>query len=157
MADTITTKKVTDLTENSAPADEDLILVGNAGTAVLRKIKWSNILAAIKTKIASWAFDTLTTTDKTILGALNELNSKTLQKNSAEDGKNANSIRALGYYNISNTDNSWTNLPDGATTGLLVVLENWRVAQLLLANNGVFYRYIASPNYTFDDVDWVKL
>ncbi|MDD2958874.1 MAG: hypothetical protein PHR92_10170 [Lachnospiraceae bacterium] len=76
MADTTTTKKVTALTENTAPADTDLFMIGNSGTASLRKIKWSNLLTAIKTKIASWTFGNLGTTDKTLPGAINELNTK---------------------------------------------------------------------------------
>lgn len=51
MADTLTTKKVTELTENTAMSDEDLFMVGSAGTASLRKLKWSNIWNTIKTAI----------------------------------------------------------------------------------------------------------
>ncbi|MDY3251212.1 MAG: hypothetical protein SOX32_12805 [Candidatus Choladocola sp.] len=51
MADTVVTKKVTDLTESTAPSDEDLFVAGSAGTASLRKIKWSNIWNKILTLI----------------------------------------------------------------------------------------------------------
>lgn len=51
MADTLTTKKVTELTENTAMSDNDLFMVGSAGTASLRKLKWSNIWNTIKTAI----------------------------------------------------------------------------------------------------------
>ena len=51
MADTLTTKKVTELTENTAMSDEDLFMVGSAGTASLRRLKWSNIWNTIKTAI----------------------------------------------------------------------------------------------------------
>lgn len=78
MADTIITKKVTDLTENTAVSDEDLFLVGNAGTAALRKVKWSNIFSKIneliKAKVLEWTFENLGTTNKTIPGAIEELN-----------------------------------------------------------------------------------
>ncbi|MDO5539395.1 MAG: hypothetical protein Q4F83_04895 [Eubacteriales bacterium] len=74
MADELTTKKATDLTENTAMSEEDLLIVGNEGTASLRKVKFSNVLTAIKTKLAEWVFDSLPTEDKTITGALNELN-----------------------------------------------------------------------------------
>lgn len=70
----IETKTVTDLAEKTSPADTDLFMAGDAGTATLKKVKWSSMLAAIKTKIASWTFQTLNTSDKTIPGALNELN-----------------------------------------------------------------------------------
>lgn len=76
MSDTYTSKKVTDLTENTSVSDTDLMLVGNAGTANLRRITFANVAAKIKEKIASWAYDTLTTTNKTLPGAINELNTK---------------------------------------------------------------------------------
>lgn len=63
MADTLTTKKVTELTENTAMSDEDLFMVGSAGTASLRKLKWSNIWNTIKTAIlGKLAANNLTTT-----------------------------------------------------------------------------------------------
>ncbi len=46
-------KKVTDLPEKTAISDNDLIVVGNAGTASLRKTKWSTFWNAILTKIRS--------------------------------------------------------------------------------------------------------
>lgn len=46
-------KKVTDLPEKIAISDNDLIVVGNAGTASLRKTKWSTFWNAILTKIRS--------------------------------------------------------------------------------------------------------
>lgn len=63
MADTLQTKKVTELTENTAMSDEDLFMVGSAGTASLRKLKWSNIWNTIKTAIlGKLAANNLTTT-----------------------------------------------------------------------------------------------
>lgn len=53
--ETIETKKATALEENTDVADADLFLVGNAGTSVLRKLKWSNILAAVKKKLSKVA------------------------------------------------------------------------------------------------------
>ena len=73
----ITTKTVVDLAEKTSPVDTDLFMAGDAGSAALKKFKWSNLLAAIKTKIAAWTFETLNTSDKTIVGAVNELNNKT--------------------------------------------------------------------------------
>lgn len=78
----ITTKTVTELDEKTTPVDADLFVAGDAGSALLKKFKWSSLLSDIKTKIAEWVFDTLTTKDKTLPGALNELNSKMDQNNS---------------------------------------------------------------------------
>lgn len=48
MADEITTKKVENLSENTESADEDVFLFGSGGTNVIKKIKWSNILAKLR-------------------------------------------------------------------------------------------------------------
>ena len=69
----ITTKTVTELDEKTVPADTDLFMAGDAGTATLKKFKWSNLLVDIKTKITEWTFNALETTDKTITGAINSL------------------------------------------------------------------------------------
>lgn len=41
-------KRITDLTEKTALADSDLLVVGNGGTSTLRKIKWATILDKLK-------------------------------------------------------------------------------------------------------------
>ena len=48
----ITTKTVVELDEKTAPVDTDLFMAGDAGTAALKKFKWSSLLSAIKTKMA---------------------------------------------------------------------------------------------------------
>ena len=48
MAEEITTKKVENLSENTEPADTDTYLFGASGTNVIKKIKWSNILAKLR-------------------------------------------------------------------------------------------------------------
>lgn len=103
----ITTKTVVDLAEKTSPVDTDLFMAGDAGSAALKKFKWSNLLAAIKTKIAAWTFETLNTSDKTIVGAVNELNNKTetaLQNFSAKtSGKTALNLvfkDSVGYIPV---------------------------------------------------------
>ncbi len=81
----IETKKVIDLEEKTTPADADLFMAGDSGTASLKKFKWSSLIAAIKTKLAAWTFDTLTTTNKTLPGALNELNSNLGEHKTSSD------------------------------------------------------------------------
>lgn len=61
MADTVTIKKITDLPENTDANDADLFMQGVNGTASLRKIKWSTILAKIKSKLLA---NNLTTTQE---------------------------------------------------------------------------------------------
>lgn len=72
MADSFKAKQITSLTENTSMADTDIVPVGNAGTSTLRRIKWANILAAIKSKITSWTYN-FNTSSKTLEGAVNEM------------------------------------------------------------------------------------
>lgn len=84
MADTVTIKKITDLPENTDANDADLFMQGVNGTASLRKIKWSTILAKIKSKLLA---NNLTTTQegyaldarqgKALSDQINALNTKT--------------------------------------------------------------------------------
>ena len=80
MADELKTKKITDLEENTTIDDTDILMAGDKGTNALKRFTVAKLFDAIKTKIAGWAFDTLTTTDKTLPGAVNELNSKMSSK-----------------------------------------------------------------------------
>ena len=59
MADTIKTKRITDLPEDTDVNDNDLFMAGSNGTASLRKKKWSTILSKIKSKLLA---NNLTTT-----------------------------------------------------------------------------------------------
>lgn len=61
MADEITTKKVENLSENTEPADTDVYLFGSGGTNAIKKIKWSNILAKLKSILFA---NNLTTTQE---------------------------------------------------------------------------------------------
>lgn len=74
---TVTGKTVTDLPENTAPADTDNVLIGTG--KLLKRLSLSNLLSTIKDKILTWTYDKLSTTDKTLPGAVNELNTKLLK------------------------------------------------------------------------------
>lgn len=48
MADEILGKKISDLSEKTEPADTDVHVFGDAGTNVLKKIKWSNLVKKLR-------------------------------------------------------------------------------------------------------------
>lgn len=78
MADPLySVKKITDLTTNPSTNDSDLYVLGNQGTATMRKITFSTIASAILNKLTSFTFNSLTTSSKNLPGAVNELNTKT--------------------------------------------------------------------------------
>ena len=74
MAEELDKKKVTALSELTTPSDNDIYITGEGGQAPLRKISFGTIAEAIKTKLATWTFDALSTAAKTLTGAINELN-----------------------------------------------------------------------------------
>lgn len=71
-----TTKRVPDLTEATGAADNDNMLLNPTGSNGIRRITFANMMKAIKSKLLTLAFETLTTTDKTLPGAIIELNAK---------------------------------------------------------------------------------
>lgn len=106
---TLITKKVNDLAENTSPADTDVFIFGNAGTNAIRRITWANIVKAMKEKLAKWTFENLSTKDKTIPGALEELNT-----NMQKGFKIYKNLNELGFTtNDITTDDIITKLKDG--------------------------------------------
>ena len=121
-------KKITDLQENAEAQDTDLMIVGNGGTSVLRKITWSNLLNAIRAKILSWKFDELKTKDKTITGGINELsnNSYSLSKiNAVVNGDDLNAAKftvpGIWTCDSASISETLTNVPFTASGFRLIV------------------------------------
>lgn len=92
--------KFTDYTEKTEPVDTDLALIYDTPAKVNKKFTFGNLWKWIAKKIVSEGISQLDTTNKTIPGAINELNSKTRIKlidvNMTINGKTA-TIK----YNVS--------------------------------------------------------
>lgn len=73
--------KFTDYTEKTEPVDTDLALIYDTPAKVNKKFTFGNLWKWIAKKIVSEGISQLETTNKTIPGAINELNSKTLSHN----------------------------------------------------------------------------
>lgn len=67
-----TTKKITELDEDVAAADADLIAVGDGGNATLKKMSLSTLANWIKTKVQGFTFPFNSGT-KTLQAALNDV------------------------------------------------------------------------------------
>ena len=74
MAETYNVMKITELAEKQSSDDTDLFSIGNQGTATMRKITFATIAAAIRDKLTSLTYSSLNTSNKTLPGAINELN-----------------------------------------------------------------------------------
>ena len=112
--------KFTDYTEKTEPVDTDLALIYDTPAKVNKKFTFGNLWKWIAKKIVSEGISQLDTTNKTIPGAINELNSKTRIK---LIDVNINDKTATIKYNISDT-----------AIGLLLISGN--------IGNGVFFSIV---------------
>lgn len=135
MADTLKTKKVTDLPENTGVSDTDLLMVGNAGTATLRKLKMSSLVTWLKEKLGINALNTN-------LGSL--ANRLTLQK-----------------FNISVPVNAWTTLgtltvPETGTYLIMAAFEYPWVSKghyfARIVSNSLNQQISTAPVYNQDSI-----
>lgn len=74
--------KFIDYTEKTEPVDTDLALIYDTPAKVNKKFTFGNLWKWIAKKIVSEGISQLETTNKTIPGAINELNSKRFNANS---------------------------------------------------------------------------
>lgn len=153
-------KKITDLTTNSSANDSDLYVLGNQGTATMRKITFSTIASAILNKLTSFTFNSLTTSSKNLPGAVNELNTNGLvyRGNSLTDANNAN--LSPGVYQIG-AQGSVANIPSDFAWGVLIVYPHDYNTQMLVNSTRMYARdRTGSPptwrpwnKVSFDDLD----
>lgn len=151
----------TDIESVTAPSDENTMILDSSGTP--QKITWANVFSTIsdgiKAKILEWTFTNLGTTNKTIIGAVNELNMNI----------DYISFRALSgdywisefYTDANNIDRSVfgriisgtiTNVPYPEDWGIILALVNKKVnTQIqfcLEESHGLYIRIKTQNNWT---------
>lgn len=89
--------KFTDYTEKTEPVDTDLALIYDTPAKVNKKFTFGNLWKWIAKKIVSEGISQLDTTNKTIPGAINELNSKSIR---------TKKITELFYFSVTATTGS---------------------------------------------------
>ena len=116
--------KFTDYTQKTKPADADLLLIHDNAGAANKKTPFSGVWSWILDKLASAVISQLETTNKSIIPAINELNSKRI-----------NDFIPSGTYDLNNPPNYFmfrvlvgsTHIPEGMGNQFLVfrvVLDN---------------------------------
>lgn len=120
--------KFTDYTEKTEPVDTDLALIYDTPAKVNKKFTFGNLWKWIAKKIVSEGISQLDTTNKTIPGAINELNSNLIRNSGnidsasdlAEDVLMKCGNGEIMLFTIQSTVSIDQGSPDGAGGFLLV-------------------------------------
>lgn len=133
--------KFTDYTEKTEPVDTDLALIYDTPAKVNKKFTFGNLWKWIAKKIVSEGISQLDTTNKTIPGAINELNSK-IYIYSGRTGDKAQTISFQFPQNTHMTgilyidDNRYINIfAFGMRSGVANILNNASAAPSLNSND----------------------
>lgn len=152
--------KFTDYTEKTEPVDTDLALIYDTPAKVNKKFTFGNLWKWIAKKIVSEGISQLNTTNKTIPGAINELNSNTFLLSSPTkklDGIDLNKV-TVGIYAITA---KCLNAPPVLSKGTLIVStpENADyIRQIYIGgyNNDIYsrVRYYNNSTSKFEWREW---
>ena len=133
--------KFTDYTEKQIPEDNDSLMIYDAAANVNKHVLFSGFWKWIAKKLKEATLSDLQTTDKTVIGALNELNGNSLKIINCYQAK----------YNLDNYKNGiyyFQNIDSGINTGTEFPVEDISVTvqignvQIACAiNNSYYIRY----------------
>lgn len=121
--------KFTDYTQKTKPADADLLLIHDNAGAANKKTPFSGVWSWILDKLASAVISQLETTNKSIIPAINELNSN-----------------KSGIFNNSGSHNS---IYRGQSLGSSVTQAQWNAIQA-----GTFDDLFIGDYWTIGGVNW---
>ena len=140
--------KFTDYTQKTKPADADLLLIHDNAGAANKKTPFSGVWSWILDKLASAVISQLETTNKSIIPAINELNSK-ITYDYYDGGKNynldnlfINSAESPGeiiryFRNLNLGTNTGAEFPINATTA--IIIGDFQI--IFGYQTSVYYRY----------------
>lgn len=122
--------KFTDYTEKTEPVDTDLALIYDTPAKVNKKFTFGNLWKWIAKKIVSEGISQLETTNKTIPGAINELNSKIIsgvinknQDNTIEFPKMSGCLLLLYHPYYNNGIYTFSPYPSSDVTSVQTVIK----------------------------------
>lgn len=136
-------KKITDLTEKTAPSDSDLFVAGNNGTATMRKMSFANIVSGIIGKLTG-AVSSILTSNLTASRAL-------ISNSSGKVAASGVSSTELGYLSgaSSNIQSQLSAL--NSKRGDVISIGRNYLSGIAIAPNIIFFliplnKNIASPS-----------
>lgn len=111
MADTVLTKKITDLPEGTEINDADLIMTGVNGTASLRKNKWSKFVEKLRSILfvdscasTETGYGLTAKQGKLLQDQVNELNTKKIEAGSFSFGNLSGKLKYQNGYGAVTID-----------------------------------------------------
>lgn len=143
--------KWTDYTIKTTVADNDEIMTLDTAGKANKRLSLSTLSDWVLGKIADKVFEKLQTNDKTILGAINELNSKGLESigtikgsTNLEEFKSTTGEKAPGIYKIQGA--VIEGISSEVFYGTLILLPVYNT-QILIVGGGITYArdYTGSP------------
>lgn len=145
--------KWTDYTIKANPADKDEVMILDTAGKANKRLSLSALSDWIIGKIANKVFENLQTQNKTILGALNELNSNSLTKmnrvtESLDNYKTTDSSHSSGVYFIDGYD----VFNDGDRKWGVLILFQYQNTQLMIIEGGNIY----ARDYSGNPLQWNK-
>lgn len=103
--------KFDDYTQKNAPEDNDITLILDKTANVNKKTPFSGVWNWIVSKLTSAVISQLETTNKSIVPAINELNSKSWAYNVLSDGDDLNECTTTTVYVSTSSSNKYLNAP----------------------------------------------
>lgn len=141
-------------TEKTAtPVDADEVMVRDSTDGKNKKLLFGTFWKWVAKKLNEATISELQTSNKTIVGALNQLNSDTIQSVNLNiyTERDFNNYTSQGWYSFGSTPESLgiTNCP-GRSTGSLcvIILENLQIQVWIDVDNNFYFRS-RYPLYTW--------
>lgn len=103
--------KFDDYTQKTTPEDTDIALILDKTANVNKKTPFSGIWTWIVNKMTNAVIQNLQTTNKTVIGSINELNSKSWAYNVLSDGDDLNECTTTTVYVSTSSSNKYLNAP----------------------------------------------
>ena len=127
--------KFTDYTQKTKPADADLLLIHDNAGAANKKTPFSGVWSWILDKLASAVISQLETTNKSIIPAINELNSNRLYGTSGSisvDVESRSGILIIGHPVIKDRNAMYFFCCSGDAGNLVTIIEPSDIVQVAL-------------------------
>lgn len=130
--------KWTDYTIKTNPADKDEMMILDTAGKANKRLSLSALSDWIIGKIANKVFENLQTQNKTILGAINELNSKQFKANSyIISSADSSKIVSVKWGDTNNHMTSFLLIDDNLSTSAYITGKSSGITEIAKGSEGV--------------------